>query len=199
MRLDKLTAGMALAAALALPSGAALAGVVTSPFINDTFILQDDTALLDNCATVDFGDQSFSVDGEVTGVASTGETVTTTYDGQFVDRVGAGTDKGAIRAGQRANMAVTIDDGVAPVTFTGDPDKCRVQAKVKDDGTAAVGRVTVRCDVGADLSNLLNGATPPDAAEVAIIQDAYTGRNDIKLSGNGARIKQKGTETTSCP
>lgn len=197
MRFTKLAMSVVFSAAVLLPSGSALAGAVTPPVLNGFFIFQDASQTTNNCSFHDYDSDQFGVDGEVTGVASTGETVTVFYDAEFIDKVGVKSDKGSVGAKERSFVELQIDDGLAVTTFDGNPDKCRVQGKMKNPSSGSdVARVSVTCEVGENGTAL----TPtPTAAEITIIQSAFDGRKDIGLKGKNLKIKQKGEEVVACP
>lgn len=201
MRIMKLGTGLLLGAGLLLPAAASLAGGPTPPVLFNTFTLEDSSEGNNNCSTIIFDGEFFEVSGQVTGVSSNNDTVTVTYDQDFVDSVKAKSENGSI--GQKSTGQVTLDIAVPlgsptnPFNGTVNPLKCSIKGAVRKAGSE--GRVKVSCELGENFSEF---SVAPDAGQQTAFEEAFPkARKDVKVNGkkNKLTINQKGVTSTTCP
>lgn len=202
MRSIKLGTGLVLATALVLSGGTALAGVLTPNVLQGDFFFDDGNQGANNCANIQVQGATHQVNGTVTGVSTTNDTVTIAYATPFVDRVGVKAEA----AGVAERSQVTVDVDIVPplgspvtaYTGTANPNKCKTVAKTTKAGT--VSRVGVSCNTGVDLG----GMTPaPDTAQMTAITEAFDARKDVLVKAKNGRvvIRHKGATAAggTCP
>lgn len=197
MRFSQFAKGSVLAAAFLLPAGPVLAGA--APVINGQFIFQDLDQQANNCSEIEFDGEFFEAEGVVTGLGLSDDTVTISYDQDFVDKLSAKSDKGKIGQKTASELIIDILPGATSPTnaYTGiaTPEKCSIQGRVKGAGSES--RVKVSCQLGSGLSAL---APAPDADQTNTTLAAFETRKDVKIKGNNGKvtIKQKGQGLTAC-
>lgn len=198
----KLGTGLALAAALVLSAGTALAGVVTPNVLQGDFFFDDATEGTNNCANIEVQGDTHQANGTVTGVSTTNDTVTIAYSMPFVDRMAARSEVASVAEREQVTLAIDIlvpvGSPVTPYSGTANPNKCKAAAKTVKAGTES--RVILSCNTGADLGGM---TAPPDTAQLTAITEAFDGRKDVRVRAKNGQIviKHKGATAAggSCP
>lgn len=189
---------LAWSASLILPAGLAVAGAAP-PVVNGVFVFQSDVGGTNNCSEIEFGGEFFEVDGEVTGLGLDDDTITITYDQDFISGVNAKSDRGRIQQKEGSEVIVQLTPGAGSPTpaYTGaaTPEKCKIQGAIKDAGASA--KVKLKCDLGPNFDQL---TPPPSPAQLSSILTGFGNRKDVKLRDNGkVKITQKGDSVVTCP
>lgn len=187
-------------AALLGPIGAASAGGGTPAVLQGDFSFDDNRQGPDNCSTIEFDGNDFSIDGTVTGIGLSDDTVTIGYFTPIVDKVSVKSAGGSVgeKAAARIDVDIAPGAGSATAMYAGsaNPDRGRVTGKVAKGGASS--KVSAQFELGSDLA-VLN--PPPDPDQLATLVEAFRGRSDVRVrAGNGVvKIGHKGVGSAGCP
>jgi hypothetical protein len=192
-----------LAALVTLPS-AALAGfdLTFDPdrLNGEEFFFTDDDNPGNNNLTVELDGSTMTASGEV--AANTGGTVVTiTWEMEFPNSASASNTTAAVSQDTQVLIGVDVDFDVGEDYFgQAAPNKCSASAKMRDNGgppdSPDNAQASLSCDLGSDMSDLDdddNPGTPGDPPPAALqaIEQAFTGRKDVKVDVNNGKLSIK--------
>jgi hypothetical protein len=204
LQIKRFGLGLLAAAASLAWAGTAFAGVAVPARLDGTFLFEDQGQTDANQACVVVDDGFFGVFGEVVGTSGAC-TVEIGYN-TTVPHKASGTvlkddNTGSAKASQQVETLVFVEISGAECSNLLDsaasPSKCKVSGSVKGaegaPDTTDSGKVSLSCNLGAngsELGELTQG-------QIDTILDAFSGRNDVKINGNGQlSIKTKGVPNT---